>query len=222
MMVNSTSFCSIPIRDEPVVKLIHGERVVILAHLITLARVAEEVLPSPGWHFSPVDESQVATLAACCQIKHQQRECLEELLKTSEDEEEVENDDGHHTDVVELVGMEDTQLTSEFLDRLAEILSFKKAPTHVTSTAMIKKEDRVTIIAAHNGDTAWRPEKRRCWRSWLSQWKSYLTMVCCFHSPWDEPRRTNQPDSDVSDEKPVLGLFVMLANFYDARIRRHT
>lgn len=159
-MDNIPDLCSFPIRDEPVAELIHGERLVIMAYVVILERVLGDVLPSSGWHFSPVDESEVTTLAACCQVKHQQRECLDELVEASEDEEEMENDDGQHTDIVELVGIEDTKLFSEFLDRLAEILCFKKAPTHVTSTAMIKKEDQVTIIAARNGDTAWRTEDK--------------------------------------------------------------
>lgn len=121
-------------------------------------------VPSPeagAWHLSAEIESDITTLAAICQVKHPQRVPLEKSV--DEEVNYAESSGGEQMDggikpsttIAASLTEEGTKsVKMRFLDRLAEILCYKKHPHYVTCTAMQETADEVTILALRNAN--WR------------------------------------------------------------------
>lgn len=103
-----------------------------------------------SWSVPPDLESEIAALAAFCQVKQQQRQPLVSLGG----ETDTDEDDPRFID-------QDKEVKQEFLDRLAELLRYDPRPTFITSTALVSSETEVTIVAARNSTSAketWLPK----------------------------------------------------------------
>jgi hypothetical protein len=114
------------------------------------------------WSFPPDLESEITTLAAWCQVKQQQREPLSSTIEDSQDDLDELIDDEDCTNLLSPPSLDgDAGIKKDFLDRLAEILCYKKDPSPVTSTALIYSEKEATIVAARNstsGPETWSDE----------------------------------------------------------------
>lgn len=110
-----------------------------------------------SWHLPIEIESDITTLAAICQVKHQQRAPLERNVneedgyKDSSDDEQTDDDKHSSTRTVTLLTDEVSKsVKMRLLDKLAEILCYKKDAHYVTCTAMQETDDEVTILAFRN------------------------------------------------------------------------
>ncbi|USP76856.1 uncharacterized protein yc1106_04130 [Curvularia clavata] len=103
------------------------------------------------WNFPPAIESEIATLAALCQAKQKQRE----PLPSSRDEEESDldeliEDDEWTNHLTPTSSDGEAEIKKGFLDRLGELLCYRKEPSLITSTALIYSEKEATIVIARN------------------------------------------------------------------------
>jgi hypothetical protein len=103
------------------------------------------------WSLSPDLESEITTLAAWCRIKQQQRVPLSSLVGDSDGDLDELTDDEECTNLPNPPFMNgDAAVKKDFLDRLAELLCYRKDPSLITGTALIYSEVEVTILAARN------------------------------------------------------------------------
>jgi hypothetical protein len=103
------------------------------------------------WSFAPYLESEITTLAAWCQVKQQQRVPLSSSTEDSEDDLDGSTDDEECTNLLTPPSLDgDAGIKKDFLDRLAELLCYRKDPSLITSTALIYSEREATIVATRN------------------------------------------------------------------------
>lgn len=112
----------------------------------------------PVWHLPSEKEYEIATLAARCQLKQQQREPLDVVVREEEAEHDVD-DDLSTSFPTQLTTDGTKQIKMEFLDRLAELVCHKKLASYVTCTSMTEHEDQVTIVIARNA--TWKDTDRK-------------------------------------------------------------
>ncbi|KAJ5874350.1 uncharacterized protein N7529_002780 [Penicillium soppii] len=112
-----------------------------------------------SWHLPTEIESDITTLAAICQVKHQQRTPLETSVDgevsqaESSGDEQMDGDKQPWTSIAASLTEEGTKsVKMRFLDRLAEILCYKKEAHFVTCTAMQETNDEVNILALRNAE----------------------------------------------------------------------
>jgi hypothetical protein len=127
-------------------------------------RIITSLPASPGssdaleWRFHPDLESEITTLAALCQVKQQQRVPIVPSIQEEDDDVDNSAEDDECTNFFSLLSLDDdTKIKRGFLDRLAELLCYKKDPALIASTALIYSDEEATIVAARNsssgGDT---------------------------------------------------------------------
>lgn len=105
------------------------------------------------WRFHPDTESEITTLAAWRQIRQLQREPLSST-KDGEDDLDESIDDEECTNLLDPAYLNgDAGIKKGFLDRLAELLCYRKDPSLITSTALLYNDKEVTIVAARNSPT---------------------------------------------------------------------
>jgi hypothetical protein len=112
----------------------------------------------PVWHFPTEQEYEIANLAARCQLKQQQREPLDVVVREEEAEHDID-DDLSTSFPTQLTTDGTKQLKMAFLDRLAELVCRKKLASYVTCTSMTEHEDQVTIVIARNA--TWKDTDRK-------------------------------------------------------------
>ncbi|KAJ5150802.1 uncharacterized protein N7482_010054 [Penicillium canariense] len=102
-------------------------------------------------------ESDITTLAAICQVRHQQRAPLERNMNEEDgytdgsDDEQTDDDKQSSTRTAAFLTEEVLKsVKMRFLDKLAEILCYRKDAHYVTCTAMQETDDEVTILAFRN------------------------------------------------------------------------
>ncbi|KAJ5814770.1 hypothetical protein N7474_006547 [Penicillium riverlandense] len=117
------------------------------------------------WHLSADIESDITTLAAICQVNQPQRTPLgagkEEKIHDdySGGDERASIRDGSSTNVNACLTGDDTKsIKMVFLDRLAELLCYKKHAHYVTCTSLLEGQDEITIFAARNA--TWEEKDR--------------------------------------------------------------
>jgi hypothetical protein len=107
------------------------------------------------WSFHPDLESEVTTLAAWCQVKQQQRAPLSSSIEGSEYDLDESTDDEECTNLLIPPSLDgDTRIKNDLLDRLAELLCYRKDASLITSTALIYSEMEATIVAARNSTSS--------------------------------------------------------------------
>ena len=90
------------------------------------------------WSFPPDLESEIATLAAWCRVKQPQRVPLSSSIEDSEDDLDESTDDEECTNLLIPPSLDgDARIKKDFLDRLAELLCYRKDPSLITSTALM-------------------------------------------------------------------------------------
>ncbi|KAF1807869.1 hypothetical protein P152DRAFT_485903 [Eremomyces bilateralis CBS 781.70] len=158
------------------------------------------------WSFPPNLESEITTLAAWCQVKQKQRAPLSFSIEDSKDDLEESTDDEECTNLLIPPSLDgDTRIKKDFLDRLAELLCYRKDPSLITSTAFIYSEMEVTIVAARNstsGGKAWSDEDIKM--------LEYLAEVL---------ERVSA--DDTFEPHPLPALQSTLVEYYSQRIRHH-
>lgn len=60
----------------------------------------------------------------------------------------------------------------DFLDRLAELLCYRKYPTFITSTALVEGESEMTSVVARNSTS-----RAQTWAEWDRDLLEYLLKV---------------------------------------------
>ncbi|KAL5088565.1 hypothetical protein Trisim1_006521 [Trichoderma cf. simile WF8] len=157
------------------------------------------------WRFHPDTESEITTLAAWRQIQQLQREPLSST-KNGEDDLDEPIDDEECTNLLAPAYLDgDAGIKKGFLDRLAELLCYRKDPSLVTSTALIYNDEEVTIVAARNS-----PTKGKTWSDKDIMMLEYLAALL---------ERISSRDSFESDPLPALRS--TLVEYYSQRIRHH-
>ncbi|KAJ5538289.1 hypothetical protein N7494_007768 [Penicillium frequentans] len=183
-----------------------------------------------AWYLTAEIESEITTLAAVCQAKHQQRAPLE----TSEDREvdyaenssddELDGYEQPSTSIAALLTEEGTQsVKMRFLDLLAEILCYKKEAHYVTCAAMQVAVDKVNIIAVRNAK--WEDKDIKL----LEEIAVQLELVAKRGMPGmfiDEyqplPSKSNlQSISKFLDTESIPGLQAILSEYYTPRLNYH-
>lgn len=105
--------------------------------------------------FLPDLESEVTTLAAWCQVKQQQQKPLSS--DTEDREEDLEDSIEECSNLPASLSLDsDAGIKKDFLDRLAELLCYRKDPSLITSTALIYSDEGATIVAARNSSSRGR------------------------------------------------------------------
>lgn len=131
---------------------------------LAMAHVTIIPLPDPSrlnkdsaWSLPAQTESEIASLAAWCQVKQQQREPLLGTAKgeeedTSSNEEPVNDDEDEIlTNFRASLTIDETEpVKIQFLDLLAEIVCRDKHGSYVTCTSLGESEDSATILIARN------------------------------------------------------------------------
>lgn len=103
------------------------------------------------WSFPPELESEITTLAAWCQVSQEQRVPLSFSFEDSEDDLDELSDDDECTNMIIPPSLDgDAAIKRDFLDRLAELLCYRKDPSLITSTSLIYSELQTTIVATRN------------------------------------------------------------------------
>lgn len=135
------------------------------SNLMTRVRIIAPLPVSPGtthgveWGLRPDLESEITTLAALCQVKQQQREPIAPSPQESEDgRDDLTEDEECTSSFFPSLPLDAAEIKRGFLDRLAELLCYRKDPVLISSTALIYRDDEVTIVAARNsslGEDAW-------------------------------------------------------------------
>ncbi|RFU75794.1 phosphoserine aminotransferase [Trichoderma arundinaceum] len=168
------------------------------------------VLPSSTdaseWNFSPDLESEITTLAAWCQVKQQQREPISSTIEDSRDDLDEQIDDEECTNLLTPLSQDgDAEIKKRFLDRLAEILCYRKDPSLITSTALIYNEKEVTIVAARNSTSG-----GKTWLEKDTHMLEYLVQVL----------ETVSAENSFGSQM-LLDLQSTLVEYYSQRIRYH-
>ncbi|KAH8752838.1 hypothetical protein F5883DRAFT_621355 [Diaporthe sp. PMI_573] len=179
---------------------------------MTRVRIITSLPASPGssdaleWRFPPDLESEITTLAALCQVKQQQREPIAPPTQEGEDDVDNPTEDEECTDFFSSLSLDDdTEIKRGFLDRLAELLCYRKDPTLIASTALIYSDEEATIVAARNsslgGDT---------WSYRDFRMLEYLAEVL-----------ERISSDDAFESHPLPQLQSTLVEYYSQRIRHH-
>lgn len=129
--------------------------------IITSLPASPDSSDAVEWHFAPDLESEITTLATLCQLKQQQREPIPNYTQGREDSMDDPMEDEECTNFSPSLSLEDdAQMKKGFLDRLAELLCYRKDPALITSTALVYCDEVATIVAARNsssGGSTWSP-----------------------------------------------------------------
>ncbi|OIW30057.1 hypothetical protein CONLIGDRAFT_644082 [Coniochaeta ligniaria NRRL 30616] len=179
---------------------------------MTRVRIITSLPASPGssdaleWRFPPDLESEITTLAALCQVNQQQREPIAPSTQAGEDGMDDPTGDEECTNSFSSLSLvDDAEMKRGFLDRLAELLCYRKDPTLITSTALIYSDEEAIIVAARNsssgGDT---------WSHRDVRMLEYLAEVL-----------ERISSDDAFESHPLPGLQSTLVEHYSSRIRHH-
>ncbi|KAF4123095.1 hypothetical protein GMORB2_6643 [Geosmithia morbida] len=154
-------------------------------------------------------ESEITTLATWCEVKQQQREPLAPCTDEDRGDDDLEGDsrdgctDRHNTLSDDSNG---ARSLKSFLDRLAELLCYKKDPTLITSTAIVHNDEEATIVAARNS------------YSHVPTWSDKDTKILeCFAQVLE----ISSSDPDKLDSAMISKLYRTSVEYYDPRIRHH-
>jgi hypothetical protein len=112
------------------------------------------------WRLPPDLESEITTLAALCHVKQQQREPIPRSTNRGDDEiddgDPAEDEEG--TDMFSSLSLsDDGALKGGFLDRLAELLCYRKSPALITATGLMYDDEETTVVAARNSANGCEP-----------------------------------------------------------------
>lgn len=115
----------------------------------------EGVVGGVTWSLDPGLELEIATLAAICHDKQQQRTPLHvstgaELEDWSNDETLASDEEAASTCAAALTGDVTKSSKMRFLDRLAEVFCIKKEADYVTCTSIITRPHNVLLLMARN------------------------------------------------------------------------
>ncbi|KAM6488277.1 hypothetical protein HDV62DRAFT_347456 [Trichoderma sp. SZMC 28011] len=157
------------------------------------------------WRFHPDAESEITTLAAWRQIQQLQRG---PLSSTKDDEDDLDEsiDDEECTNLLAPAYLDgDAGIKKGFLDRLAELLCYRKDPSLITSTALIYNDKEVTLVAARNS-----PTKGKTWSKKDIVMFEYLAALL-----------EQISSDDIFESDPLPALRSTLVEYYSQRIRHH-
>ncbi|OPB39193.1 hypothetical protein A0O28_0048990 [Trichoderma guizhouense] len=157
------------------------------------------------WRFHPDAESEITTLAAWRQIQQLQREPLSST-KDGEDDLDEFIDDEECTNLLAPAYLDgDAGIKKGFLDRLAELLCYRKEPSLITSTALLYNDEEVTIVAARNSS-----KKGKTWSDKDIMMLEHLAALL-----------ERISSNDILESDPLPALRSTLVEYYSQRIRHH-
>ncbi|KKP05796.1 hypothetical protein THAR02_02080 [Trichoderma harzianum] len=157
------------------------------------------------WRFHPDTESEITTLAAWRQIQQLQREPLS-ATKDGEDDLDESIDDEECTSLLAPAYLDgDAGIKKGFLDRLAELLCYRKDPSLITSTALLYNDEEVTIVAARNSS-----KKGKTWSDKDIMMLEHLAALL-----------ERISSNDILESDPLPALRSTLVEYYSQRIRHH-
>ncbi|KAJ5797887.1 uncharacterized protein N7503_007183 [Penicillium pulvis] len=183
-----------------------------------------------AWHLTAEIESEVTTLAAICQVKHQQRAPLETSedgevdYAESSDDDEMDGDEEPSTSIAASLTVEGTQsVKMRFLDRLAEILCYKKEAHYVTCAAMQVTVDKVNILAVRNATWEEKDIKLLAEIAVQLELVAKRGMLGIFIDEYQPvPSKSDlQSISEFLNTESITGLQAMLSEYYTPRLNYH-
>lgn len=119
---------------------------------------------------------------------------------------------------------DDTEIKSGFLDRLAELLCYKKDTALISSTALIYSDEEATIVAARNSSSGVDSWSHRDCRM-LEDLSEILERISCdgLYLSGNLPYRSTELmlGADTFESHPLPRLQRTLVEYYCERIRHH-